>query len=133
MACLTSAAGLLCSTVFSPAKSSVSVSKSSNARFHVAPVAVKPLTRRCNSFPVRANAPKSSPETDLQSKVAESIENAMEVCRGNETSEECVVAWDETEELAAALADKKRQLKADPLDKYCADNPETDECRVYED
>lgn len=50
------------------------------------------------------------------------------------TSSECAVAWDAVEEISAA-ADKKRQAaKAeDPLEKFCEDNADADECRVYED
>ncbi|BBN01824.1 hypothetical protein MPTK1_2g10550 [Marchantia polymorpha subsp. ruderalis] len=130
MACLTSA-GALCSSVLAAPSAVSCISKSSTAKFRVAPIAVKPLSRRCSTFVVRASSPNSA--DDLQAKVAESIKAATEVCKGNETSEECVVAWDETEELSAAYADKKRKAKADPLETYCADNPETDECRVYED
>ncbi|KAL2642212.1 hypothetical protein R1flu_009799 [Riccia fluitans] len=105
MACLASATGVLCMAVFPAAApaSSVSFSKTSIARFPAAPVSVKPLSRRYSSgFIVRAN----NPEAELKEKVAESINNAMETCKGNETSEECAVAWDESEELASALADK---------------------------
>lgn len=70
-------------------------------------------------------------------KIKQSISSAQEVCEGNETSEECVVAWDEVEELSAAASHKRTATTSsgfkDPLDKYCEDNPETDECRVYED
>lgn len=35
------------------------------------------------------------------------------------------------EELSASAADKKQaKSKADPLDQYCDDNPEADECRL---
>jgi hypothetical protein len=74
---------------------------------------------------------------DLVDKVKKSITSAQEVCEGNETSEECVVAWDEVEELSAAAAHKRvatsSSASSDPLEKYCEDHPETDECRVYED
>lgn len=66
----------------------------------------------------------------IEKKVVE----AKEVCEGDETSDECKVAWDEVEEVSQAKADFRRRLeKQDPLEYYCQDNPETDECRVYED
>ncbi|KAF9686558.1 hypothetical protein SADUNF_Sadunf02G0001700 [Salix dunnii] len=38
------------------------------------------------------------------------------------------------EEVSQAKADFRRRLeKQDPLEYYCQDNPEVDECRVYED
>ncbi|KAF2325083.1 hypothetical protein GH714_022679 [Hevea brasiliensis] len=78
--------------------------------------------------PVRA-APDS-----ISEKVEESIKSAEEACAGDPASGECVAAWDEVEELSAAASharDKKKQ--SDPLENYCKDNPETDECRTYED
>jgi len=45
-------------------------------------------------------------------------------------------AWDTVEELSAAVSHAKAAKAADPtsndpLEKYCADNPDADECRVY--
>ena len=69
----------------------------------------------------------------LSEKVQESIKNAQEACAGDPVSGECVAAWDEVEELSAAASharDKKKD--SDPLETYCSDNPETDECRTYD-
>jgi len=68
-------------------------------------------------------------------QVAKSLEEAKATCKEDETSAPCAVAWDEYEELAAeaAHARDRKKLSQDPLEAYCADNPETDECRVYED
>ena len=46
------------------------------------------------------------------------------------------VAWDEVEELSAAAAHKKVAFKdnpvnTDPLEAFCDENPDADECRVY--
>ncbi|GFY98662.1 CP12 domain-containing protein 1 [Actinidia rufa] len=74
----------------------------------------------------------SAPE-GLSEKVVESIKNAEDACAGDPVSGECVAAWDEVEELSAAASharDKKKD--SDPLETYCADNPETDECRTYD-
>ncbi|KAF2304780.1 hypothetical protein GH714_037942 [Hevea brasiliensis] len=65
----------------------------------------------------------------ISEKVEESIKSAEEACAGDPASGECVAAWDEVEELSAAAShtmDKKKQ--SDPLENYCKDNPETDEC-----
>nr|CAD1828556.1 unnamed protein product [Ananas comosus var. bracteatus] len=54
--------------------------------------------------------------------------------RGENTEGECAAAWDEVEELSAAASHARDKLKEnDPLENYCKDNPETDECRTYED
>ncbi|XP_074558184.1 calvin cycle protein CP12-1, chloroplastic-like [Curcuma longa] len=72
---------------------------------------------------------------ELSEKVAESIKNAEETCAGDAASGECAAAWDEVEELSAAASHARDKLKAnsDPLENYCKDNPEADECRAYED
>ncbi|XVF22093.1 hypothetical protein REPUB_Repub12eG0144000 [Reevesia pubescens] len=78
--------------------------------------------------PVRA-APDS-----ISEKVEKSIKDAQEACSDDPVSGECVAAWDEVEELSAAASharDKKKE-NSDPLENYCKDNPETDECRTYD-
>lgn len=70
----------------------------------------------------------------ISEKVAESIKSAEDACSENPTSGECVAAWDEVEELSAAASHARDKKKSsDPLEEYCKDNPETDECRTYED
>lgn len=71
---------------------------------------------------------------DISDKVEESIKEAEEACAGDPVSGECAAAWDEVEELSAAVSHLKDKKKdSDPLEEYCKDNPETDECRTYED
>ncbi|KAJ6392486.1 hypothetical protein OIU77_026280 [Salix suchowensis] len=73
-------------------------------------------------------------EKQLTEMIETKVVEAKEVCAGDETSDECKVAWDEVEEVSQAKADFRRRLeKQDPLEYYCQDNPEIDECRVYED
>ncbi|KAL5561013.1 hypothetical protein UlMin_030760 [Ulmus minor] len=70
----------------------------------------------------------------ISDKVAESVKQAEEACSDDPASGECVAAWDEVEELSAAASHARdRQKSSDPLEAYCKDNPETDECRTYED
>uniref|UniRef100_A0A0D3FHK2 CP12 domain-containing protein n=1 Tax=Oryza barthii TaxID=65489 RepID=A0A0D3FHK2_9ORYZ len=55
-------------------------------------------------------------------------------CAGDPEGGECAAAWDEVEELSAAASHARdRKKDSDPLEEYCKDNPETDECRTYED
>lgn len=71
----------------------------------------------------------------LEDKVEESIKSAEEACSGDPASGECVAAWDEVEELSAAASharDRKKASSSDPLENYCKDNPEADECRTYD-
>ncbi|XP_020234853.1 calvin cycle protein CP12-2, chloroplastic [Cajanus cajan] len=72
----------------------------------------------------------------ISEKVEESIKNAQETCAGDPTSGECVAAWDEVEELSAAASharDKQKEKDSDPLENYCKDNPETIECKTFDE
>ena len=78
--------------------------------------------------------PVAAAPDSISEKVVESIKNAEEKCSDDPASGECVAAWDEVEELSAAASharDKKKE--SDPLETYCKDNPEDEECRTYED
>ncbi|XWS74564.1 hypothetical protein CRYUN_Cryun01aG0009000 [Craigia yunnanensis] len=75
-------------------------------------------------------------EKRLTELIEKKVTEAKEVCKGDETSGECKVAWDEVEEVSQAKANLRLRLeieKKDPLEFFCQENPETDECRVYED
>lgn len=75
---------------------------------------------------------RAAPDS-ISDKVVESIKSAEELCAGDPASGECVAAWDEVEELSAAVSHAKAKKKdSDPLETYCQDNPETDECRTYD-
>jgi CP12 domain len=79
-----------------------------------------------------ANSPSTPPS--MSEKVSESIKQAEEKCaETNQQSGECAAAWDEVEELSAAASHARDKLKgSDPLENYCKENPETDECRTYD-
>lgn len=86
--------------------------------------------------PRRAVLVASGPSTppNISGKVEESIKKAEEACAGDAESGECAAAWDEVEELSAAASHARDKLKdVDPLEAFCKDNPETEECRTYED
>ena len=76
------------------------------------------------------------PSADIGEKLSKSIEEAQEVCAAEGASKECAAAWDEVEELSSTVADQRIAAKSatkDPLEQYCKDEPQADECRVYED
>ncbi|ONH94030.1 hypothetical protein PRUPE_8G267000 [Prunus persica] len=77
--------------------------------------------------------PVSAAPDKISEKVAESIKSAEETCSDDPASGECVAAWDEVEELSAAASHARDNKKtSDPLETFCKDNPETDECRTYD-
>ncbi|CAN1186617.1 Calvin cycle protein CP12-2, chloroplastic [Linum perenne] len=90
---------------------------------------VQGMSGRCRVGvrPVRAVPDK------IEEKIEESIKAAEETCGEDPASGECVAAWDEVEELSAAASHARDKKKgSDPLEAYCQDNPETDECRTYD-
>ncbi|CAI9777121.1 unnamed protein product [Fraxinus pennsylvanica] len=75
-------------------------------------------------------------EKQLTEMIEQKVVEANQVCGEDETSDECKVAWDEVEEVSQAKADlrlKLEKLQQDPLESFCQENPETDECRIYDD
>ncbi|KAK2983835.1 hypothetical protein RJ640_008511 [Escallonia rubra] len=74
-------------------------------------------------------------EEKLAEMIEKKVKEARQVCEGDERSDECKVAWDEVEEVSQAKADLRIKLDRDqdPLTSFCEENPETDECRIYED
>ncbi|XP_062209096.1 calvin cycle protein CP12-2, chloroplastic-like [Phragmites australis] len=91
-----------------------------------------PVAARRGGFAVGASGPSTPP--GISDKVSESIKQAEETCADDKGSGECVAAWDEVEELSAAASHARDKLKdnSDPLENYCKENPETDECRTYD-
>ncbi|KAM2437227.1 hypothetical protein EV1_014286 [Malus domestica] len=68
----------------------------------------------------------------LSEKVAENIKIAEEKCSDDPANGECVVTWDKVEALSAAASHKRaNEESSNPLETLCKDNPETDECRTY--
>mmetsp|Transcript_4778 Transcript_4778/g.30245 ORF Transcript_4778/g.30245 Transcript_4778/m.30245 type:complete len:109 (+) Transcript_4778:486-812(+) len=70
--------------------------------------------------------------SNLDGKIEEAIKEAEEACEGG-VSGECAAAWDSVEELSAEASHKRSRAKADPLEEFCESNPDSDECRVYDD
>lgn len=72
--------------------------------------------------------------SDIQNKIHEEVKQARAVCdNSGDTSPECAAAWDAVEEMQAAASDKRQQKQKSSFEKYCDDNPEAAECRVYDD
>ncbi|PSN11835.1 hypothetical protein C7271_24155 [filamentous cyanobacterium CCP5] len=72
--------------------------------------------------------------SDLKDQIQKEIEGAREACDvSGSNSEECAAAWDAVEELQAEAAHQKNKgPKKSSLEQYCEDNPDADECRVYD-
>ncbi|KHN30640.1 Calvin cycle protein CP12 [Glycine soja] len=106
------------SRVFANAKGIDSAQKAQAVRFPA-------LSRPIQKWPglVKTRPVRATPE-----KISE-----KEACAGAGGDAECAAAWDEVEELSAAASHaREKQKQSDPLENYCKDNPETDECRTYD-
>lgn len=73
--------------------------------------------------------------SDIQEKIAEEVEQAHNACNiYGDTSKECAAAWDAVEELQAEASHQRgKQAQKTSLERYCDDNPDADECRIYDD
>lgn len=67
----------------------------------------------------------------IEQAIQEAVTYAREACdlQGS-TSSECAVAWDIVEELQAERS-HQRQAKTS-LERYCDENPDASECRIYD-
>ena len=71
---------------------------------------------------------------NLQEQIEKERQQAREACSVDSESSDCAAAWDVVEELQAEAAHKKSSgPKKNSLEKYCDDNPEAAECRIYDD
>lgn len=71
----------------------------------------------------------------IQSRIAEETQKAKEAsAKHGAQSQEAKVAWDVVEELEAEASHMRANVTpTDPLEEYCKETPEADECRTYED
>ncbi len=67
------------------------------------------------------------------SQLPQMIKHAIDVCDNqNDTAAECAVAWDGVDELYRALIRKDEMMFQDPLEKLCEQEPDLDECKIYD-
>ncbi|MEA5468859.1 Calvin cycle protein CP12 [Spirulina sp. 06S082] len=72
--------------------------------------------------------------SNIQEKIDQERDQARAVCSTEgSTSSECAVAWDAVEELQAEAAHQRQEKPKSSLEKYCDDNPDAVECRIYDD
>ena len=73
--------------------------------------------------------------SNINDQIDQELQNARNVCSTEGASSgECAAAWDAVEELQAeASHQRQNQPSKTPFEKYCDDNPDAVECRVYDD
>ncbi|MEB3310476.1 MAG: Calvin cycle protein CP12 [Snowella sp.] len=83
-------------------------------------------------------------QTSINTTKVANIDDAIEIARQEaraicaakgEQSPECAAAWDSVEELQAEAAHQRSQQKPpkSAFQRYCEENPDADECRLYDD
>ncbi|EME30187.1 small chloroplast protein [Galdieria sulphuraria] len=66
-------------------------------------------------------------------QIQESIKKAEEATKKfGRDSKEAAAAWDAVEELDAEASHQRVRQKTDPLETFCDESPEAEECRVYD-
>ncbi|MFN5854832.1 MAG: Calvin cycle protein CP12 [Pseudanabaenaceae cyanobacterium] len=71
---------------------------------------------------------------NIQEQIKEEVVAAREACEiSGPGSKECAAAWDAVEELQAEASHQKQGKEKNSLEKFCDDNPDAVECRLYED
>ena len=73
--------------------------------------------------------------SNIQEQIEQERQQARQVCQtSGDESNECAVAWDSVEELQAeASHQRENKPKKTSLEKYCDENPDADECRIYDE
>lgn len=72
--------------------------------------------------------------SDIHQKIQEERDSARNACEtSGSNSAECAAAWDAVEELQAEASHQREQgVEKTSFQKYCDENPDADECRVYD-
>ena len=71
---------------------------------------------------------------DIHQQIEQEREQARAACDvSGINSPECAAAWDAVEELQAEASHQREEPKKSSFEQYCADNPDADECRLYDD
>ncbi len=70
------------------------------------------------------------PEHDAYNLLRQALEHANVLCSQEDVDAmECIIAWDTVDEIGKGIS---RREEIDPLEAYCADNEDSDECRIYD-
>lgn len=69
----------------------------------------------------------------METRMQDALVQARETCANEgSSSKACAVAWDIVEELQAEYSHQKVQEQPSQFEGFCDDNPNAEECRVYD-
>jgi hypothetical protein len=72
---------------------------------------------------------------NIKERIQQEIESARAACdpATGSSAQECAAAWDAVEELQAEASHQREQgSDKSSFETYCDNNPDADECRVYD-
>ena len=70
--------------------------------------------------------------TDAKQVLHDAIQTAEYVCADAPLDEiECAIAWDNVDEIRRGVYLREEAL-ADPLEAFCVENEDADECRIFD-
>lgn len=71
---------------------------------------------------------------EIKQKIEEEVQQARAVCDAKgAASSECAAAWDAVEELQAEASHQREVKPKSSFERYCDDNPDAAECRIYDE
>ena len=68
----------------------------------------------------------------IEDRLEIAISQAHEACGLDSHSPNCATAWDIVEELQAEIAHRRQNKPKTAFERYCDENPDADECRMYD-
>lgn len=85
------------------------------------------ITQNVRKVCCRAAVPSNH---EAKQMLKEAIVQAKDICHDQKADEiECIIAWDTVDEIARGIANREW---TDPLEQYCVEHEEEDECRMYD-
>jgi hypothetical protein len=91
-----------------------------------------PLPRLCLRTRAQPSSHMGGYTLEERRLLLDAIRRANEVCSDTHDDVECAIVWDEVEDIFRGLNTRVTMRYDDPLDMYCDDVPDADECRMYD-
>ncbi|MGK7888199.1 MAG: Calvin cycle protein CP12 [Leptolyngbyaceae cyanobacterium] len=75
---------------------------------------------------------QTSTTQTIESRLDAALSQAHEACDLDSRSPNCATAWDIVEELQSEIAHRREAKPMTAFERYCEENPDADECRIYD-
>lgn len=94
------------------------------------------LPRTCTTPRLRCRAANKYPSAPFPDEedlfLALAVKSAQSICFSTLDDAECTVAWDSVDEIIRGLHKRREKKIHDPLEAFCAENPDADECKIFD-